>query len=75
MERLLAVPWARRCALDERAYEAGLQAYGLHADPTAWLPNESPSDDTTQDSTWDPEDDQPVYSAEESAVHRVVSEM
>lgn len=70
VERLRAVPWARRCVSDERTHEAESGGYGNCVEPSAWLPDEVP-DDTTQESTWDPEDDHPVFSAEESAIHEM----
>lgn len=71
VERLNAVPWARRCASDERAHQSEARGYERNVEPSAWLPAETLPEDSTQGSTWDPEDDHPVISTEESAIHEM----
>lgn len=71
VERLRAVPWARRCASDERTRQAESRGYAVHTDPSAWLSDESWPEDAMQAGTWDPEDDHPIVSIEESAVHEM----
>ena len=69
-ERLQAVPWARRCVAHERMHEAEARGDRNSIDPSPWLPDDTP-DDASEASTWDPEDDHPVASTEESAIHEV----
>jgi RNA polymerase-binding transcription factor DksA len=65
--RLRALPWARRCIDDERAFMRssvlGLPAPGQRA----WPVDDAP---IAEDGAWDPEDDHALPPAEEAALHR-----
>lgn len=64
--RLRAVPWARRCIADERAFERSSLQVLPSGGRRTWPADDTPFGD---DSTWDREDDHPVASAEEAALH------
>ena len=68
LERLRAVPWARRCLADECLHSAEVSGSRNRVDVSPWLLDVAPEIDG-DDCTWDPEDDHPAPSAEESAVH------
>jgi RNA polymerase-binding transcription factor DksA len=65
-DRLQALPWARRCVDDERAFQRSsvlaMPAPGQRVWPAADAP-------LAEDGAWDPEDDHPLPPAEEAALH------
>ncbi|MBI5089788.1 MAG: TraR/DksA C4-type zinc finger protein [Actinobacteria bacterium] len=70
-ERLEMVPWARRCAADEAHREAGWHAAPADEQPAVWQDDSPEPIGSREGSSWDPEDDHPVDSTEEAALHEL----
>lgn len=69
-ERLTAIPWARRCASDESHVESTWQTSNID-EASIWHADTAGLESTAEDSAWDPEDDHPVLSTEELAIHEL----
>ena len=69
-ERLAVVPWARRCAPHESHVESTWRGTNVDEAPI-WQSDSAGLESSGDDSAWDPEDDHPVQSTEELAIHEL----